>query len=137
MSLLESDDQVIQQWVESAQSDLLYAELKPPSGAMYEQGCFHAQQAAEKALKALLLSLDEEPPYIHDLHALLQLLRAKVAVPAHLAEAASLTKYAVVSRYPPFSTPVTEEEWGRATAIAHSVVEWVEEQLAAEDQPDA
>jgi HEPN domain-containing protein len=131
MSDLESDEQVIEQWVRSAWSDLLYAEIEPPAGVMYEQLCFHAQQAAEKALKALLQAHDEEPPYIHDIRALTELLRTKVVVPERIAEAASLTQYAVLSRYPPFGEPVNEARWREATAVARVVVEWVEQQLAA------
>jgi len=96
---------------------------------MYEQLCFHAQQAAEKALKALLMDRDEEPPYTHDIHALMQLLRAKMEVPTDLAAAEDLTSYAVFSRYPPFSTPVTEDKWHEMATIARKVVEWVEQQL--------
>lgn len=35
--------------------------------------CFHAQQAAEKSLKALLVSRDIEYPLTHDIELLLQL----------------------------------------------------------------
>jgi HEPN domain-containing protein len=36
-----------------ARSDLTFARLPLPEGAFYEGLCFHAQQAAEKALKAV------------------------------------------------------------------------------------
>ena len=59
MSPLEPRQEVVVQWMASARSDLAIAGITLPPEAMYEQLCFHAQQAAEKALKALLLSLGE------------------------------------------------------------------------------
>jgi len=131
MSGLVSDDESVAQWVQSARSDLAYAEIDPPVGVMFEPLCFHAQQAAEKAIKALLLAHDEEPPYIHDIGALVALLQTKVAVPEGVADAAALTPYAAWSGYPPSGEPVTDEQWRDAAAIARRVVEWVEQQLAA------
>jgi len=47
-----------QEWLERARSDLILgqAALRTP-GVFREDACFHAQQCAEKALKALLLKL--------------------------------------------------------------------------------
>lgn len=47
---------------------------------------FHAQQAVEKALKAVLSSaLDDDPPRVHDISLLLRLLANHgVEVPPHL-----------------------------------------------------
>lgn len=42
-----------QDWLGRAKSDLVLARLPLPEGAFYEDLCFHAQQAAEKALKAV------------------------------------------------------------------------------------
>ena len=39
-------------WLARARSDLALAKVPLPEGAMYEDLCFHAQQAAEKAVKA-------------------------------------------------------------------------------------
>jgi HEPN domain-containing protein len=44
--------------------------------------CFHTQQAAEKAIKALLINRHVEFPYIHDIAQLLTLLeRAGQEIP--------------------------------------------------------
>ncbi len=40
-------------WLARAKGDLAIAEAPLPDGAFYEDLYFHAQQAAEKALKAL------------------------------------------------------------------------------------
>jgi len=42
-----------QDWLDHAKSDLAFARLPLREGAYYEGLCFHAQQAAEKALKAV------------------------------------------------------------------------------------
>jgi len=40
-------------WLRRAKSDLAIAKAPLPDGALYEDMCFHAQQAVEKALKAV------------------------------------------------------------------------------------
>lgn len=40
-------------WLRRARSDLALAKVPLPEGALYEDLCFHAQQAAEKAIKAV------------------------------------------------------------------------------------
>ena len=40
-------------WLARAKSDLAIAKAPLPEGVNYEDLCFHAQQAAEKALKAV------------------------------------------------------------------------------------
>lgn len=96
---------------------------------MYEQPCFHAQQAVEKALKALLLGLDQDPPRLHDIEALIDLVRGNVDLPDDLVEATALTAYAVVNRYPPFARVLTRDDWIGAVQTARRVVEWVEQRL--------
>jgi HEPN domain-containing protein len=133
MPLTPAEEDVLAQWLRSARSDLLFSEVEPPEGVMYEQPCFHAQQAVEKALKALLLGLDEDPPRIHEIEALIDLVRKKTDFPDNLVEATALTTYAVVTRYPPFARVLTREDWTAATRTARRVLEWVEQQLTPPD----
>jgi HEPN domain-containing protein len=61
---------------------------------------FHAQQAVEKALKAVIASRDEEFPFTHDIGLLMQLCQdIGFELPADLAEADRLTPYAAAIRY--------------------------------------
>lgn len=60
------------EWLRSARSDLALAGAEVP-GADPEGFCFHAQQAAEKAIKGVLLAHGIRFPYVHDLGALLAL----------------------------------------------------------------
>jgi HEPN domain-containing protein len=92
--------------------------------------CFQAQQAAEKAIKAVLIHLGVEYPYRHDLGTLLTLvIQAGVTVPDKIKQAARLTRYAVAGRYPGLMEPVTEEEYESALQIASDVLEWAEEMI--------
>ena len=53
-------------WMRQSNSDWAVAELTAQQG-FHSQACYHYGQAAEKALKALLISLDSLPPYSHSL----------------------------------------------------------------------
>jgi HEPN domain-containing protein len=61
---------------------------------------FHAQQAIEKSLKAVIASRGLEFPFTHDIGLLMQLCEdAGFELPADLAEADRLTPYAAALRY--------------------------------------
>lgn len=118
------------EWLNRAKSNLLQAQARQ-EGVYLEDLCFNAQQAAEKAIKAVLIHLNVEYPYIHDLAALLTLVgRAGLGVPEAVKEAARLTRYAVTTRYPGVAEPVTEEENTQAVAIAREVLQWAEEVIS-------
>jgi HEPN domain-containing protein len=113
------------EWLNRARSDLAIAGQRL-EGAYLEDLCYHAQQAAEKALKALLLKKVGTFPYIHDLAELLnQVEKAGVSVPAAIRECAALTEFAVAGRYPGIDEPVTREQWRRAVDKASAAIEWV------------
>ena len=114
------------EWMNRAQSNLSMAKSEA-AGIYLEDLCFNAQQAVEKAIKALLLKLGVEFPYVHDIAQLVTLLeRAGQEIPGFVREAAQLTQFAVFSRYPGIAPPVKREEYDEAVAIAEQVVRWVE-----------
>jgi HEPN domain-containing protein len=92
--------------------------------------CFHAQQAAEKAIKAVLVGRGVSFPRTHVIERLLDLLPAEVEITAELRESARLTAYATVSRYPGSPDPITADDHARAVWLANLVVRWAEERLA-------
>ena len=116
------------EWMNRARSNLLQAQARQ-RGVYLEDLCFLAQQAAEKAIKAVLIHLGVgEFPYTHDLTTLIALVvRAGLSVSEAVAQAARITRFAVVARYPGRAEPVTEEEYERAVAIAKEVLEWAQE----------
>ena len=109
-------------WLRHANSDLALARSKRTPEILPEALCFHAQQSVEKALKAVLLSKNRVPPRTHNIRTLLDLLPDDMEVPEHVEDAAVLTEYAVMSRYPSVSEPVEEEELMEAVRLAGRVL---------------
>lgn len=64
------------EWLNRARSNLARAKVFVP-GNYLEDLCFDAQQAAEKAIKAVMIRRDTDFPYIHDLAHLLTILEAR------------------------------------------------------------
>ncbi len=61
-------------WLRRARSNLARAKAPKPAEALWEDLCFDAQQAVEKALKAVLVSKWVRPPKTHDIAQLIALL---------------------------------------------------------------
>lgn len=123
------------EWLRHARSDLALAEAPAPEGVLLQLLCFHAQQAAEKALKAVILHLTQsEPAFSHSLRRLMRDAERAGAPAAPLtAEAAALlTQYAVLTRYPDDIDDIDEAEWQRAVADARAVVTWAEQRIAGD-----
>jgi len=121
-----------EEWLNRAKSNLVRARQDHPD-IYLEDLCFDAQQAAEKAIKAILIDLDVDYPYTHDLMTLLTLVsEAGKSVPDELKEAAMLTDYAVESRYPSPAETVTDEEYEEAVATAERVLYWASNILEEE-----
>jgi HEPN domain-containing protein len=100
------------------------------SGAYLEDFCFDAQQAAEKAVKAVLIHHGAVFPYVHDLGRLLKLLDGRgVKIPKYVWDADELSPFAVESRYPGLSSPVTAREHRRAVRMAEAVLSWAIRQV--------
>lgn len=117
------------EWINRARSDLRLARNRL-DGVYLADLCFHAQQAAEKAIKALLVQRGVRFPYVHDLARLLALLHdAGCAVPEPVLAASELTRYATVARYPGLSDRVSDLQYGEAVRIAEAVLRWAEEKL--------
>ncbi|MFQ5629890.1 MAG: HEPN domain-containing protein [bacterium] len=71
-----------EEWLARAKSNLALAKQQKPEDAFWEDLCYNAQQAAEKALKAVLQHSSITFRYIHDLDELITSLEnSKVIVP--------------------------------------------------------
>ena len=114
-------------WIRYAKSDLNLAGVARPSGVLLELLCFHAQQAAEKALKAVLVAWMIPVPHTHNIGTLLDLLPDEVNIPADIQDARILTAYAVMGRYPSDVEPVEQDEYEEAIRLAQAVVSWAEQ----------
>jgi HEPN domain-containing protein len=90
---------------------------------------FHAQQAVEKALKAVLSARDVPYEFRHDIAYLCELLADDgVELPDKVAEADVLTPWAAEFRYedPPSEEPLDRPD---AVRLASTVIVWAEQQL--------
>ena len=119
------------EWLNRAKSNLERAKSDSRlTGVYLEDLCFDAQQAAEKSIKSVLIHLGIEFPYVHDITDLLTILEGKGhSISGEIREAGRLTRFAVETRYPGLSEPVTQDEYKKAIAIADIVVRWAEEIL--------
>ena len=117
------------EWMGRARGNLARAKRRAP-GDYLEDLCFDAQQAAEKAIKAVMIERGIEFPYVHDLNRLASILeRDGNTIPEGVRRSGVLTKYAMMTRYPGAMEPVSEEEYADAIGIAEAVVRWAEEHL--------
>lgn len=117
------------EWLNRAHSSLLRA-TSPLPDAYLEDFCFDAQQAAEKAIKAVFMAHGLAFPYIHDLGRLVTLLmQGGVPVPKYVRDADQLTRFAVDARYPGLSSPVTRRDHRRVVRIASRVLTWATRQV--------
>lgn len=117
------------EWLNRARGNLAKARVPVPGGYL-EDLCFDAQQASEKAIKALLIARQIDFPYTYDLSHLLTILEARgESIPDAIRRPEELTRYAAHTRYPGFAEPVSESEYQEAIAIAEAVVRWAESRL--------
>jgi len=121
-------------WLERAELDLRAADLEmsAPEAGLWGDVAFHAQQAAEKALKALLAWHDV--PF-RKTHSIEELGESCSAIEPGLREfvdaAAPLTEYAWKFRYPGESGDPTHDEVERAMRVARNLVNAVKARLPA------
>ena len=121
------------EWVDKAEGDFHSAlrELRARKNPDYDSACFHAQQCAEKYLKAVLVRHQVEFPKTHDLKDILKLIAGVTPslAEAH-EEAKNLTRYGVTTRYPSGLPGVSERDAREAARIAGRVRDAVRARLA-------
>jgi HEPN domain-containing protein len=114
-------------WLRHARSDLALAQQRQVPDVLLATLCFHAQQTAEKSLKAVLVQRGVAFPYTHDLARLITLAQSVgLPWPEALDAAATLTVYAAGSRYPGPGGEILDAEYRQATALAQRVLDWAE-----------
>jgi HEPN domain-containing protein len=115
--------EVVRGWIAKAEADLENAEIvlrAGPAGPL-DTVAYHAQQCAEKYLKALICSRGDDVPRIHDVEALLTRTRLWEQVDLTIEESRLLTDYATVTRYPGEYEPVSHDEATYAVELAKRV----------------
>jgi HEPN domain-containing protein len=128
-------------WIAFARRDVQAADVLRQHG-IYEESCFHAQQAAEKALKAFLLYNGQTPPRTHDLSDLLtRCLTFDSTLNTIRAECTTLTQYYAPTRYPDVAAAITpaglpgQTEAQRAMDYARGILSAIETRILPPSTP--
>lgn len=88
-------------WLRQAENDLAMADYAR-GGGFHAQACYHCSQAAEKALKGLLIGLGQEPPRSHSLERLVDAV-AQAGLPVEALrglQLRALSRMTTATRYP-------------------------------------
>ena len=114
-------------WLNKAANDMLNIENNLVASSIpWDTVCFHAQQAAEKTLKAFLAFHHLPVTRTHDLVALLTSCLSLAGELADLEEGCRrLTYYAVTSRYPDDLYVIDEEEGVEMVTLSRTIQERV------------
>ncbi len=123
----------VKEWLQHADDDLRLARFafKLKSAVPYKLIAYHAQQCAEKCLKAYLIFKNIDFPYSHNIKLLLELLPSSAEWATDLQKAEILGPYAITTRYPG-KDKVTKKEAERAVVLADTVRKTVMKALARE-----
>ena len=125
---------LVRQWLAKAEEDFGVAEhLIFQESSFFTTVGFHAQQAAEKYLKAFLDWRQIEFPKTHDLDRLLDLVATgENALADLLRDTIILTDYCVEVRYPGDRREISQEEARKAVKLAKKVRDAILESLPDE-----
>jgi len=116
-----------QKWLKFALDDLSWTKANLREQVWYG-ACFTAQQAAEKALKAYLISQEKNIKKIHDLRALLEeCIKIDHSFELLRSACSTLNTYYAPTRYPDIAefTNFTKEKAKEAYILAGKIVEFV------------
>lgn len=122
----------INEWLRFSNMDLDSAKylLENMHPAPLEVICYHCQQAAEKFIKAVIISFDIEIEKTHDLVRLINILRKSTEIPEIIVDSAEmLTQFATKSRYPQ-SFFVDEGQTRNAILHAERIKIWAEQLIS-------
>jgi len=113
----------VSSWLASGDDDLRLARvgLTLTSGCPYQLIGYHAQQCAEKYLKAMLVIYGVDFPYTHNLRRLIDLIPGDAASRDELRGAEVLTPFGTTARYPGAQDPVSREEAVSALDLAEAL----------------
>ena len=119
----ELTNAVIREWLVKAENDLKNAvhTLKMGEDCPTDTVCFHAQQCAEKYLKALLVMLRSDFPKTHNIEDLLALVPEDLLPELPPEDQDRLTEYATITRYPGDYEEIPLIEARRAVTLARRV----------------
>jgi HEPN domain-containing protein len=114
---------IVREWLAKAENDLTAARQiqKLGKAAPTDIVCFHAQQCAEKYLKALLVHQGIPFSKTHDIEVLIKLIPAGNRPTMTAKEQKEFTNYAVATRYPQAGLTISPREARAAVAVARRI----------------
>lgn len=101
------------EWVQKAEDDFIVAQkmYRARNQPVYDAVCFHAQQCAEKYLKAFLQEDERDIPKVHKLLDLLKLCKElDASLEILLPDLLAIERYSVNVRYPGMSADKEEAQ---------------------------
>lgn len=114
-----------QEWLEKARTSESVARYLL-AGRFIADAAFHAHQAIEKALKAILISKTGGLTKTHEL----VFLGRKAGLPENLIrDCEKLTALFLTARYPDAGRDVGKDDAEKAITIASEVIAWAEQQI--------
>ena len=127
-----ADKSLVAEWLRYANMDLDTAKylFENQHPAPLEIICYHSQQAAEKFLKSITVSLGMEVVKTHDLLKVLDQYVKQIEIPREIVvSAGTLTQYATKTRYP---QQIELDKATTKTAITHAqeIKQWAESEIA-------
>ena len=116
------------EWLNRARSNLrLAARL---DDAYLDDLCWQALEAAEKAIKAVMIARGVRYPYLHDLETLLERLEAAgCPAPPEILRAAKAASHPPEERYP-LEDAVSEPRYTETLEAARELVRWAEREVS-------
>ncbi len=121
-------------WLRWAAEDLVAARHSADDAEVAPRvACSLAQQAAEKAIKALVVSSDLDPPKTHNLLRLARMLTEETADRLFDVDLEDLTRWAIEGRYPRDLDEATSRDAARAVELADQVLAIAQAALEAAD----
>ncbi len=131
MSVSKEILEKVNKWTNFAEEDLRLAKhsLTLASNCPFRLTAYHAQQCAEKYLKAFLVYNQIDFPYTHSLTRLLEL-TSKSLKRDKLEEVGTLSVYAITTRYPGEDEEVSKEDAEEAIRLAEIVKKRIQEEFA-------
>lgn len=132
---MKKKDDLVHAWVVKADADLSVVEMCLNKRKSLDAACFHAQQSAEKYLKAYLTAKEIEFPFVHNLEKLIEL--CSKGDPSFIGIKESgreLTPYAVQARYDVDFSPLLDVVH-QAFQAAKQIRDFVLQRLAPRPRP--
>jgi HEPN domain-containing protein len=127
----ETRQALTRQWLRDARGHLRVAELTESHGDLADPACYHAQQAAERALKAVLVFLQIDFPFTHNL----DVVRTRIPVAWTCKDVGGelqwLSDWSYKGRYPGPWPEATAANASSALDLARSILDAVERDLRA------